>query len=452
MEYLPLLMLVTLMACFFVGYPIAFTLGGVAVIFGSLSVGYDIFSLLPLRIWGRVNNIILISVPMFILMGIILERTGISEELLNTLGIVFKRVKGGVPLSLVIVGAILAASTGIVGATVVTMGTIALPGMLKQGYRPQISTGTICAVGTLGQIIPPSIILVLLGDIVGVSVGALFAAAILPGALLVCLYALYIFVDACIHPPVIGKDQTRPVESVSPENGHPEEEPEQKVEQNIWILCLKTLVPPAVLVISVLGSIFMGIASPTEAAAVGAFGSLIIGFVKKRIDFKTLKTIAITATRLNSMVFLILIGATAFGLVFRMIGGDDFIHEIFLGLNISRYGVLAIIMLIIFILGFFLDVVEIIFIMVPILVPIVVKLGFDPLWICVLITINLQTAFLTPPMGFAIFYLKAVSPPEVKTTHIYRGVIPFVVLQVLTLIIVMTFPQIVTWLPTIMVR
>ncbi|MBN2568836.1 MAG: TRAP transporter large permease subunit [Deltaproteobacteria bacterium] len=439
MEYLPILMLLSLLVFFFTGYPIAFILGGIAVIFGTIGVGFDILSLLPMRIWGRVNNIILIAVPFFIIMGIILERTGISEELLDTLGKLFKNVRGGVPLSLLAVGTILAATTGLVGAVVVTVGSIALPGMLKQGYSQSYSTGSICAVGTLGQIIPPSIILVLLGDVVGVSVGELFAGALVPGFFLVLLYGLYMYWDTRLHPPVADLNNPAVVT-------------DKETQQNMWVLCSRTLVPPALLIVGVLGSIFLGIASPTEAAAVGAFGSLIIAIFKKRINMKSMKEIAVAATKLNAMVFLILIGATAFGLVFRMIGGDDLIRNIFFSLDIGKYGILALIMLIIFILGFFLEVVEIIFIFVPLLAPIVLELGFNPLWICIMICINLQTAFLTPPMGFAIIYLKAVCPTQVKTTDIYKGVIPYIVLQVVALIFFMVFPEIATWLPSLLFK
>ena len=435
MEYLPILMLLSLLILFFTGYPIAFILGGVAVFFGIIGMGFDILSLLPMRIWGRVNNIILIAVPFFIIMGIILEQTRISEDLLETLGRVFKNVRGGVPLSLLLVGTILAATTGLVGAVVITIATIALPSMLKQGYSQSFSTGTICAVGTLGQIIPPSIVLVLLGDVVGVSVGDLFAGALMPGLLLVFLMGVYIYLDALIHPVTSKHAET------TDEN-----------QESIWRACLRSVFPPAVLILVVLGSIFMGIASPTEAAAVGAFGSLIIAICKKRINWKSLKGIAISATKLNAMIFMILIGATAFGMVFRMIGGDDLVRDIFLNLNMGKYGILALIMLIIFVLGFFLEVVEIIFIFVPLLAPIVLGLGFDPLWICVLICINLQSAFLTPPMGFAIIYLKAVYPEKIKTTNIYKGVIPYLIIQALAILLCIIFPKIITWLPSLLFK
>jgi tripartite ATP-independent transporter DctM subunit len=383
------------------------------------------------------TNVTLAAVPLFVFMGVMLERSGLAEELLNTMGLLFGRLKGGLAISVVAVGALLGASTGIVGATVVTMGLLAVPTMLRRGYQKELATGTVSASGTLGQIIPPSIVLVLIGDIVGVSVGDLFMGAVLPGLLLVALFILYILIAAFLRPgvaPAISKEE---LASITP--------------RQLAARVGKALFPPMFLMVAVLGSIFAGIASPTEAAAVGAVGATLLTIANKKFSLSILHEVMHTTVRLTCMVFIILCGAAAFGLVFRGLGGDGIVRD-FLGGIAHKYShgaVLAIVMLLIFFIGFFLDFIEITFIHVPVLAPIMIDFGYDPVWFCILLAVNLQTSFLTPPFGFSLFYLKAVTPPEVTTGHIYRGIIPFVFFQLIGLAIVVFFPQLATWLPDI---
>lgn len=435
-EFLPLLMFLTLVVFLLLGYPVAFTLGGVALVFGVLGFGFDFFTLLPMRIWTRMTSFILVAVPLFVFMGVMLERSGLAEELLETMSLLFGRVRGGLAISVVIVGALLAASTGIIGATVVTMGVIALPVMLRKGYQSELVTGTISAAGTLGQIIPPSIVLVILGDIMGVSVGELFMGAFIPGIILVFLYITFILIYGFLRPQVAPGLSKEEIASTPP--------------KELLILVLKALVPPAILILAVLGSIFFGIASPTEAAAMGAFGATLIALVKKRFSLKVLGEVMLSTTRLCSMVFLILLGAAAFGLVFRGLGGDHMVRNFLEAIGGGQWGILIIVMLVLFLLGFFLDFIEITFIVVPILAPIITAVGFNPLWFAILIAINFQTSFLTPPFGFALFYLKGVCPAEVTTGQIYRGIIPFVIIQLIALVLVGFFPVLVTWLPQLM--
>lgn len=422
------LMFLTLAALMLLGYPVAFTLGAVALLFGGALLGLDFFSLLPLRIWGIMTNFTLLAVPLFIFMGIILDKSGLAGDLLETMGALFGRLRGGLAISTVAVGALLAATTGVVGATVVTMGVIALPAMLRHNYSRELATGSVAAAGTLGQIIPPSIVLILLGDMMGTPVGRLFVGAIAPGLLLVTLFLIYVIFHAWVRPelaPALGK----------PADG--------RLLQKI----LLTLLPPLLLVIAVLGSIFAGIASPTESAAVGATGALGLAALRQRLDMACLRAAMQQTVRLTSMVFLILVGATAFGLVFRGIGGDQLAMEVMTTLPGGATGFLLVSMILIFILGFFLDFLEICFIVVPVLAPIAVALAVDPLWLAVLIAINLQTSFLTPPFGFSLFYLKTVTPPDIRIRQIYRGVVPFIVIQLITLLLVGLFPGLVTWLP-----
>jgi len=428
-----LLMFVSLIVLLMLGYPVAFTLGAIAFLFGGIFLGFDFFKLLPLNIWGVMTNFTLIAVPLFIFMGVILDKSGLAEDLLETMGQLFGRLRGGLALSVVFVGALLAATTGVVGATVVTMGIIALPTMLKHGYSPQLASGTIAAAGTLGQIIPPSIILILLGDIMGVPVGRLFIGAVMPGILLVLLFCLYITVIAWLKPqvaPALNIDKS----------------------ENLVRRVMFSLLPPLSLVIAVLGSIFFGIASPTESAAVGALGAIILAIMHNKLSMKNLRASMQLTTRLTSMVFLILIGATAFGLVFRGMGGDILMLDIMTSLPGGKWGFLIVSMLLIFLLGFFLDFLQICFIVVPILTPIAKFLQIDPLWFAVLIALNLQTSFLTPPFGFSLFYLKAVAPVQVRIEHIYKGIIPFVSLQVIGLFLLVMFPAIILWLPNLMDR
>jgi tripartite ATP-independent transporter DctM subunit len=424
-------MFATLMIMLLLGYPVAFTLGAVALLFGSIFLDMDFFNLLPLQIWGTMTNFTLLAVPLFIYMGVTLDKSGLAEDLLETMGLLFGKMRGGLAVSVVMVGALLAATTGIVGATVVTMGIIALPTMLKRQYSPALAAGTIAASGTLGQIIPPSIILILLGDVMGVPVGRLFVGAVIPGTILVTLFLLYILCVAWIKPaiaPALENDQS----------------------ENLFRKVIFTLLPPLLLVLSVLGSIFAGIASPTESAAVGALGAMILSAAHKQLTIAKLKAAMQLTVRLTSMVFMIFIGAIAFGLVFRGMGGDTLVREVMTNIPGGVWGFIFVSMFLIFILGFFLDFLQICFIVVPIIAPIAQLLGIDLLWLAVLIALNLQTSFLTPPFGFSLFYLKAVAPPEIRIQDIYRGIIPFVIIQILTLILLILFPKLVTWLPDLM--
>lgn len=436
MEYLPAWMFLALTLLLMLGFPVTFTLLGTSLVFGLIGFGWDFFNLLPLRIWGVITNVTLLAVPLFVFMGVMLERSGLAEDLLDTMGMLFGRIRGGLAVSTVIVGALLGASTGIVGATVVTMGLLAVPTMLKRGYQKELATGTVSASGTLGQIIPPSIVLVLIGDIVGVPVGDLFMGAVLPGFVLVALYVAYILLVA----------------SVKPELAPPVRLEEQGIDRSELVAkVIKALFPPLFLMVAVLGSIFAGIASPTEAAAVGAVGATLLTVFNRRFSLKILQQVMDTTLQLTCMVFIILVGAAAFGLVFRGTGGDGLVRE-FLGTIADAQGkwtVLFIVMALIFVIGFFLDFIEITFIHVPVLAPIMIEFGFDPLWLCILIAVNLQTSFMTPPFGFSLFYLKAVCPDEIRTGHIYRGIIPFVVCQIIGLCIVVLYPQLVTWLPAV---
>jgi len=434
-EALPGILFLALTVLLMVGFPVAFTLLGTALFFGVWGFGWEFLNLLPMRIWGVMSNFTLIAVPLFIFMGVMLERSGIAEELLETMAILFGRIRGGLAISVVVVGALLGASTGIVGATVVTMGLLSLPTMLRHNYKPELATGTIAASGTLGQIIPPSIVLVLLGDIIGVSVGDLFIGAVLPGFTLVAFYIIYIATAVHIEPslaPLIPLEQWR--EMVGPGFG---------------IRVLKSLAAPLVLMVAVLGSIFTGVATPTEAAGVGAASATLLAIANRRFKLAILKEVMETTTRLTSMVFIILVGANAFGLVFRGLGGDHVVREFIRHIPYGKWGVLFIVMGLIFIIGFFLDFIEITFIHIPVLAPIMKHLGFDPLWFGILFAVNLQTSFLTPPFGFALFYLKGVCPPQVTTGHIYRGIIPFVALQLAGLLIVVLVPELATWLPRV---
>ena len=426
-------MFVTLMIMLLVGYPVAFTLGSVALLFGSIFLDLDFFNLLPLQIWGTMNNFTLLAVPLFIFMGVTLDKSGLAEDLLDTMGLLFGKMRGGLAVSVVVVGALLAATTGIVGATVVTMGIIALPTMLKRHYSPELASGTIAASGTLGQIIPPSIILILLGDVMGVPVGRLFVGAVVPGTILIIFFLLYILCIAWIKPDIAPALKNN-------------------ASEHLLKKVIFTLLPPVLLIISVLGSIFAGIASPTESAAVGALGAMILSAAHKQLTMSRLKAAMQLTVRLTSMVFMILIGAIAFGLVFRGMGGDTLVREVMTNIPGGVWGFMFASMLLIFILGFFLDFLQICFIVVPIIAPIANLLGIDLLWLAVLIGLNLQTSFLTPPFGFSLFYLKAVAPPEIRIQDIYRGIIPFVMIQIFTLILLILFPKLVTWLPDLMDR
>ena len=437
MEYLPGWMFLALTILLMVGFPVTFTLMGTALTFGLIGFGWDFFNLLPLRIWGVMGNVTLLAVPLFVFMGVMLERSGLAEELLDTMGLAFGRLRGGLAISVVIVGALLGASTGIVGATVVTMGLLAVPTMLKRGYQKELATGTVSASGTLGQIIPPSIVLVLIGDIVGVPVGDLFMGAVLPGLVLVGLYILYILIVSFLKP-----NWAPPI---------PKEELAALTPKIMLKKVCRAMFPPLFLMMAVLGSIFAGVASPTEAAGVGAVGATLLTIANKKFSMKILQEVMHSTMQLTCMVFIILVGAASFGLVFRGMGGDELVRHFLGGIaaNHGQWTVLAIVMGLIFIIGFFLDFIEITFIHVPVLAPIMIEFGFDPAWFCILIAVNLQTSFMTPPFGFSLFYLKAVTPPEISTGDIYRGIIPFVIVQLIGLLIVVLYPQLVTWLPKV---
>lgn len=512
--------LLFLVTCLFLmcGFPVAFTLAGSALLFAGIGYAAGVFDptflyAFPQRVFGTMTNDVLIAVPLFVFMGVMLERSRVAEELLDSLGRLFGRLRGGLGISVIVVGALLAASTGIVGATVVTMGLLALPTMLKRGYDPALSTGSICAAGTLGQIIPPSIVLVLLGDVISssyqdaqrrlgnwapdpVSVGDLFAGALLPGLALVVLYVLYQVAVAIVRPQAAPALPPATVADV--DTGK----------------LLRSVIPPVLLIIAVLGSILAGIATPTEAAAVGAVGALLLAGLREReqrpwpvyagglslivililtalFDLRlgrsavtaleqaatvtafaccagmiwgltvclwrlarsgTLGTVSRSTLEITSMVFVILIGAALFSLVFRGLGGEETVHALLTDLPGGTWGAVFVVMLVMFILGFFLDFIEIIFVVVPIVAPVLFLLGVDPIWLGVMMALNLQTSFLTPPFGFALFYLRGVAPESVRTSDIYRGVIPFILIQVLALVLLALYPQTATWLPQAIFR
>ena len=433
MEYLPLIFFGVVLLMLLAGFPVAFTLGGVSLIFGLATFGLNFFNLLPMRIWGIMNNYILLAVPLFIYMGVMFEKSGLAEELLETMALLFGKLRGGMAISVLIVGALLAAATGIVGATVVTMGVLTLPTMLKKGYSPEVATGIISASGTLGQIIPPSIVLVLLGSVLNISVGELFIGAVIPGFLLVMLYLTWLIIIAIVKPKLAP--------------AMPKEDLLKFKNSNKTKKVITAFIAPFFLIAAVLGSIFAGVASPTEAAAVGALGAAILTIIRGKFTKVILNDVMISTMKLTSMTFMILIGASAFGLVFRGMGGDVVLTNLILNNNIEPHHFLLIVMMLIFVAGFFIDFIEIVFIIVPVVAPIFVHLNIDLLWIGILIAVNLQTSFLTPPFGFALFFLKGVAPKEVTTKHIYKGVIPYVVIQLIGLTLLIMYPEIVLWLP-----
>jgi tripartite ATP-independent transporter DctM subunit len=423
-----------------IGYPVAFTFGSISIFFGIIAAIVEVapdvsfvaisdeflqmFSMMPFRVYSIMNNTILEAIPLFIFMGIILQRSQLAERLLESMGTLFGRVRGGIAVSTVLVGTLLAASTGVVGASVVAMGVISLPVMLKYGYSKRLATGTICAAGTLGQIIPPSVILVVLGDIFQLPVGDLFKAAVIPGLGLVAAYILFIliwaFINRDVAPAMPAQEGTR--------------------LQNFGT-AITSIIPPLTLIILVLGSIFVGIATPTESAAVGCIGAMVLAAMYRKLSWKVVEESGVETVKVTAMVFAILIGATAFSMVFLYSGADLIVEEALTGLPGQKWTFLFLVMLVIFILGFFIDFFEICYIVVPIILPIAGIIGLDPLWFAILIAMNLQTSFLTPPFGFSLFYLKGCCPPEVRTVDIYRGVIPFIVLQVIVLFLLVLFPE-----------
>ena len=449
-EMIPFLMFVTVCLVLMAGYPVALSLAGTALLFaavGSLTGHFDMAFLqaLPNRLFGTMENTTLIAVPLFVLMGVMLEKSRLSEDLLESMADLFGRFRSGLGISVVLVGALLAASTGIVGATVVTMGLMSLPTMLKRGYSPAQATGVIAATGTLGQIIPPSIALVLLGDTLSsayqqaqlnmgiftpktVSIGDLFVGALIPGLILVVMYCLYMIIVSRPSLP----------------------ETEDTVSANYSLAkVMRNLLPPVILIVAVLGSILAGAATPTEAAGVGAFGATLLAAIKGQLSIARLREVVQSTTEVTSMVFLILIGAAVFSLVFRGFGGEELVEQFFAGLPGGVVAATVLVMLVIFLLGFILDFIEITFVVVPIVAPVLLAMGLDPIWLGVMIAINLQTSFLTPPFGFALFYLRGVAPATVETSDMYRGVAPFILFQLLLMLLLSIWPQIATWLPSI---
>ena len=439
-----LIMFFTGLAMLFIGFPVAFTFGAVSVFFGmaagiieafgdgellvdGIDNGLMMFAMMPHRIWSIMTNTILMAIPLFILMGLILQKTKLAERLLESMGFLFGKIRGGLAISTVLVGSLLAASTGVVGASVVAMGVISLPVMLKYNYSKNLSTGTICAAGTLGQIIPPSIVLIILGDVFNVPVGDLFKAALFPGLVLVAAYVVYILIICYIKP------------DIAPSINLKAQEGESKKSQ-VWS-ALFSIIPPLSLIIIVLGSIFAGIATPTESSAIGCVGAVVLSLLYRKFSFSMLMESAKETVKITAMVFGILIGATAFSMVFTYTGGDMLIEEFMLSLPGDKWGFVIMAMLAIMVLGFFIDFVEISYIIVPILVPISEVLGINPIWFAILIAMNLQTSFLTPPFGFSLFYLKGVAPSSIKTTDIYKGVVPFIMIQILVLASIVFYPE-----------
>jgi tripartite ATP-independent transporter DctM subunit len=437
------------------GFPVAFTLAGTSILFAMIGLQFGVFDMSNLRALagrytGYMINEVLVAVPLFIFMGVMLERSKIAEQLLATMGKLFGNMRGGLGISVVVVGALLAASTGVVGATVVTMGLISLPAMLRAGYDPKLACGTICASGTLGQIIPPSTVLIFMGDMIAgmhaqaqmsmgnfapspVSVGNLFAGAIIPGLLLVVLYILYIVFKAITDP------KSCPATPVPPEE-----------RAGLLGEVVTALVPPLLLIMAVLGSILGGVATPTEAASVGAVGATLLAILRRRFTFDILVQVVRSTAVITSMIFVILFGASVFAIVFRQMGGDNLVHEFLSAMPGGATGAMITVMLIMFVLGFILDTFEIIFIVLPITAPTLLLLGVEPIWLGVMIGVNLQTSFLTPPFGFSLFYLRGVAPNSVSTGMIYKGAVPFVGLQILALAILFAFPALVLWLPSVL--
>ncbi|MFT4766765.1 MAG: tripartite ATP-independent transporter DctM subunit [Oleispira sp.] len=452
MEWMPLVLFVAVCLVLMLGFPVAFSLAGTSLIiagFGYLAGSFDgaFLSALPNRIFGILGNQILIAVPLFVFMGIMLEKSRIAERLLHNMALLFGPLRGGLGISVILVGMLMAASTGIIGATVVTMGLISLPAMLKNGYSPSLAAGNICATGTLGQIIPPSTALILLGDVLSnayqqaqlsmgifspksISVADLFVGALIPGLLLVVLYMLYMGFTAWLKPHAAPAVVDRP-----------------ELDFKFIKQLLAGLLPPLALMLAVLGSILSGIATPTEAAAVGAAGATILALIYGQLSLSRLKEVMDGTLKVTSMIFMIFIGAAVFSLVFRGFGGDEQVQALFEAMPGGKIGAMLVVMLVIFLLGFILDFIEITFVVVPIVAPILLAMGIDPVWLGIMIAINLQTSFLTPPFGFALFYLRGVAPKELPTSAIYRGVVPFIAIQVGMLVLLSFIPELATWLP-----
>ncbi|WP_319005116.1 TRAP transporter large permease [Acuticoccus sediminis] len=453
-EVLAILLFAATIGGVMIGFPVAFTLAGMSLIFAVIghlfgTFDFTLFFGLPSRYYGTMVNEVLVAVPLFVFMGVMLERSKIATALLETMGQLFGPLRGGLGISVVVVGALLAASTGIVGATVVTMGLLSLPAMLRAGYDPRLATGVVCASGTLGQIVPPSVVLIFLGDILAsantmaqlakgnfspdpVSVGDLFAGAMIPGMMLVCIYIGYVIFQAIVNPkscpPLVMTAEER---------------------RTLPLRVLSALIPPLLLIIAVLGSILSGIATPTESASIGALGAMLLAATKRQLTWVNLRDVMRSTMMISSLVFVIVLGASVFSLVFRGLGGELLVDDVLSAMPGGAGGAVLAVMALMFVLGFFLDTFEIILIVVPITAPVLLGLDVDPIWLGVMIGVNLQTSFLTPPVGFALFYLRGVAPPQVTTGHIYRGIVPFVGLQMLAMVFIWTVPQSATWLPEV---
>jgi len=455
MEYMALVLFLAVCVVIMVGFPVAFALAGTSLIvagIGMVTGTFDVSTLgsIPNRIYGIMTNETLLAVPLFVFMGVMLERAKIAEELLDTMAALFGPMRGGMGISVIIVGMLLAASTGIVGATVVTMGLLSLPAMINRGYDKGLSAGIICASGTLGQIIPPSIVLVILGDVMSsafqqaqlrqgifspetVSVTDLFLGAIGPGMVLVGLYIVYVLGLAVFKPSTVPAMDVDDRKSIS--------------DQGLLFNVIKVLAPPLLMILAVLGSILAGVATPTEAASVGAIGAMLLALSKKELNLKRIKEVSLSTLEVTSMVFVIFIGASVFAVVFRGFGGDDLVHDMLMSIPGGKFGAIFAVMLVMFLLGFILDFIEITLVVVPIVGPVLLMMGVDPVWLGIMIALNLQTSFLTPPFGFALFYLRGVAPPSVTTETIYRGVIPFIIIQLIVISILAMWPELATWLP-----
>jgi len=432
-EWLCILMLVSFFALLIAGVPVALTLGTVGFVFGVLGFGTGLFNLLPARIYGVVANYQWLAIPLFVFMGVMLEKSRLADDLLDVVGHLAGGLRGGMALGIIGVGVLMGATTGIVGATVITLGLLTLPTLLRRGYDPGLACGAICASGTLGQIIPPSLILILLSDILQLSVGTLFAAAVMPGMLLAALYCIYIVVIGIVWP-----NKVPPI---------PREERDAVSRRQLWTRFFKVVVPPVLLVLSVLGSIIAGIAAPTEAASMGALGAILVTGFARRMSWKVLRETCQTTTKITAMMMFILICAQVFSLAFRGLHGEDLIQAMFAFLPGGVAADIWFLMLLIFVLGFFIEWIEISYIAVPLFLPVFVAQNVDLVWLAMLICVNLQTSFLTPPFGWALFFLRGVAPPEVTTRHMYVGVIPFILMQILGVVLVFFFPQIALWLP-----
>ncbi|BCN94345.1 C4-dicarboxylate ABC transporter [Thiomicrorhabdus immobilis] len=432
-QFLAILMVITLFTLILVGVPVAFSIVAAGLTFGLIGMGVDLFNLIPARIFGVLTNYTLLAIPLFVFMGVMLEKSRLAEKMLDVLGHLAGRLPGGMAIAIILVGVLMGASTGIVGATVVTLSMIALPTLLRRNYSHSVACGTICASGTLGQILPPSLVLILLADITGEAIGPLFAAALVPGLILATLYVLYILFIAWKNPEKVPAIEL--------------EEREQYSRKELWIEFIKSVAPPFILIFAVLGSIIGGVAAPTEAASMGALGALVLVLLSKRLSLDVLRGTLRETLKITGMIMFVLIAAQIFGLSFRGLDGDYLIEDLFSMIPGGEWGAILFMMLILLVLGFFLEWIEISYIVLPLMLPIFHALGIDMVWLAILVALNLQTSFLTPPFGWSLFFLKGVAPPEIKTIDIYKGVVPFIGMQIGVIGLVMIFPEIALWLP-----